>query len=76
MSKRKNYRKMAIRMKTRCKEYGCRDCEFDFDLKKGWGRCDYVFFDNGEQVPRNLTINQISKSLKGLTIEKALKELD
>lgn len=34
MSKRKNYRKLAIRMKTRCKEYGCRNCEFDFDLKK------------------------------------------
>lgn len=76
MSKRKNYRKLAIRMKTGCKEYGCSNCEFDFDLKKDWWRCDYVFFDNGDKVPRNLTINQISKSLKGLTIEKALKKLN
>lgn len=75
MSRRKNYRKLAVRMKTGCKESGCSKCEFDRDLKRGWGRCDYVFYDNVENLPRDLTINQISKSLKGLTIEKALKEL-
>ena len=75
MSRRKNYRKLAIRMKTGCKECKCSECEFERDLKRGWGRCDYVFYDNGNILPKDLTINQISKSLKGLTVEKVLKEL-
>lgn len=75
MAKNKRYRKLAVRMKTECKEYGCSKCKYDKDLKDGWGSCDYVFNVNGDMLPRELTINQISDSLKGLTVEKALEVL-
>ena len=76
MGKRKQYREIAVRMKNECKEYRCRECQFDRDLKRGWGTCDYVFYVCGEKLPRDLTVNQISDSIKGLTVEKALKELN
>lgn len=76
MSKRKKYRKIAVRMKDECKKRTCWRCPFDSDLKKGWGTCDYVFLSNNEELPQNLTVNQISDSIKGLTVEKALKELN
>lgn len=76
MAKNKRYRKKAIRMKLRCRSWGCNKCIFDRDMIDGWGSCDYVFRNNGDMLPRELSINQISDSLKGLTNEKLLRSLD
>lgn len=75
MSRRKKYRKVAVKMKNNCKLCRCRICPFDRDLKSGWGTCDYVFHKNNDKLPRDLTVNQISDTIKGLTLEEALKEL-